>query len=321
MGRKTNPRTSSSTKEDAFGDMKEKQPPPAPKAGPPKPPPPSGTQKVGGQKEKKPDAEPLDPELAMPLQKLEQVRNQDSPAKLQQTHAGAAAKTKAERQGLVITMRQSKIILALFLLLVLSGRTFAQAVRWDPPGGQLGYNQVSELALVFENCEPEVDKLRLPSVDGLTFGQPSQSTEMSMVNFKMTRRLSLVFPVRPTKRNPVRIPDFTVETDKGALPVKAASFTVGDATVGGTGVALDDISSAKLTVPKNTYWAGEVFPVTYTLNVVKRYFHSLASIVDWPADAAGGGGMDQARGDGSHAAWRAPLRHHAEHPCDGQAGR
>ena len=170
----------------------------------------------------------------------------------------------------------------LILFLASTVGAFAQVVRWDPPGGQLGYNQVSELALVFENCEPEVDKLRLPSVDGLTFGQPSQSSETSMVNFKTTRRYSLVFPVRPSKRAPVRIPDFTVETDKGALPVKAASFTVGDATVGGTGLALDDISSAKLTLPKNSFWAGEVFPVAYNLSVVKRYFHSLASAVDWP---------------------------------------
>jgi len=82
----------SEPKEDAFGDMKEKQPP-APKPEPPKQPPPSGTQKVGGQAEKKPDA-PLDPELAVPLQKLEQVRNQDSPALLQQMMQGKPKTTK-----------------------------------------------------------------------------------------------------------------------------------------------------------------------------------------------------------------------------------
>ena len=180
-------------------------------------------------------------------------------------------------------MRQSKIILILLLLLVFSERAFAQAVRWEPPGGQLAYNQVSELALVFEDCEPEIDKLRLPKVDGLTFGQPSQSSETSMVNFKMSRRYSLVFPVRPGKRTPINLPEFEVATDKGPLRVKAATYTVGDATVGSTGLALDDISSAKITLPKNTFWAGEVFPVTYTLSVVKRYFHSLASAVEWPA--------------------------------------
>ena len=73
--------------QDAFGDMKDqkKQPPP----------PPPGTQKVGGQQDKKPAEQSPDPELAMPLQKLEQVRNQDSPAKLQQLMQGQQQKPKA----------------------------------------------------------------------------------------------------------------------------------------------------------------------------------------------------------------------------------
>ena len=170
-----------------------------------------------------------------------------------------------------------------YLILFLAGTAsaFAQAVRWEPSGGQLGFNQVSELALVFENCEPEIDKLKLPPVDGLTFGQPSQNSETSMVNWKTTRRYSLVFPVRPGKRAPLSIPEFEVVTDKGPLRVKAASFTVGDATVGGTGVALDDISSAKLTAPKNYFWTGEVFPVTFNLTIIRRYLNQIDARVDW----------------------------------------
>jgi Ca-activated chloride channel family protein len=77
--------------QDAFGDMKE-QPD---KKNDQKPPPPKpGTQKVGGQQEKQP-TEQVDPELAMPLQKLDQVRNQDSPAKLQQIMQGPPQKAKA----------------------------------------------------------------------------------------------------------------------------------------------------------------------------------------------------------------------------------
>ncbi|HET7537782.1 MAG TPA: BatD family protein [Candidatus Didemnitutus sp.] len=177
-------------------------------------------------------------------------------------------------------MRLPRIALFLVLFLALPGRFFAQSVRWDPPGGQLGYNQVSELALVFEECEPD-GAPQIPTIDGLNFGRPSQSSETSMVNFKISRRLTLVYPVRPSKRTALRIPDFDVQTDKGVVHVKAASFTVGDATVGSTGLALDDISAAKITLAKTTFWAGEVIPVTYTLSVVKRYFHSLASMVEW----------------------------------------
>jgi len=179
-------------------------------------------------------------------------------------------------------MRQLKIFPFLVLSLFLTGRLFAQAVRWDPAGGQLGYNQVSEVALVFENCEPDGIPA-LPQVDGLVFGRPSQSSQTSIVNFSVTRTFSLVYPVRPTKRSNIAIPAFDAKTDKGPIRVAAASFTVGDATVGNSGVTVDDIASAKLTAAKDSFWAGEVFPVTYTLNVVRRYFHSLATNVDWSA--------------------------------------
>jgi hypothetical protein len=181
-------------------------------------------------------------------------------------------------------MRQPKIFLVLFLVLVLAERALAQSVRWDPPGGQLGFNQVTQLALVFENCEPDGDP-QVPKVDGLVLGQPSTSSETSMVNFRVTTRYSLLFPARPARRATITIPAFDVKTDKGQVHVAAASYTVGDATLGnaGTGPALDDIASAKLTVAKDTFWAGEVFPVTYTLNGVRRYFHSPATNLEWAA--------------------------------------
>jgi len=66
----------------AFGDMNKKQEPP--------PPPPQDMQKVGGAPERKPqDAqEKTDPNLALPLQKLDQLRQQDSPAQLFQLMEG-----------------------------------------------------------------------------------------------------------------------------------------------------------------------------------------------------------------------------------------
>ncbi len=70
----------------AFGDMKDQQ---EKKGEEQKQPPqqPAGTQKVGGQNSKKQEMS-ADPELTVPLQKLDQVRNQDSPAKLQQIMQG-----------------------------------------------------------------------------------------------------------------------------------------------------------------------------------------------------------------------------------------
>jgi Ca-activated chloride channel family protein len=80
-------------KQDAFGDMKDQKDQKAEKK--PQPPQP-GTQKVGGQQDKQPTREPQDPELAVPLQKLEQVRDQDSPARLQQILQGQQQKPKTK---------------------------------------------------------------------------------------------------------------------------------------------------------------------------------------------------------------------------------
>ncbi|MEJ1973370.1 MAG: BatD family protein [Lacunisphaera sp.] len=163
---------------------------------------------------------------------------------------------------------------------------FAQTVRWNPPGGQLGFNQISQLALVFEDCEPEGEP-KLPTVDGLLFaGRPSQSSETSIVNFKMSRTFSYIYPVRANKRTTVTIPAFDIQTDKGTVKVAAARYTIGDAPVGSSGLSVDDVSSARLETPQKSVWAGEVFPVSYTLDVVRRYFHSLGTNVEWqPAPA------------------------------------
>lgn len=78
----------------AFGDMQKDQPQPPP-------PQPSGdTQTVGGAREKKNEAgQPADPALALPLQKLDQLRAQDSPARLQKLMEGDASTRPAPTNG------------------------------------------------------------------------------------------------------------------------------------------------------------------------------------------------------------------------------
>jgi tetratricopeptide (TPR) repeat protein len=179
-------------------------------------------------------------------------------------------------------MRFPKFFLLLFVALCLAEKLLGQSVRWDPPGGQLGFNQVSELALVFENCEPDGD-LQIPAIAGLQIGNnPGRSTSIQSENFSNYRKtFTLTFPVRPNSRNPITIPAFEIQTDKGKLTVAAARFTVGDTPVGQSGLSINDIAAATLEAPKQSYWAGEVFPVTYSLNILRRYYHSLATNVTW----------------------------------------
>jgi Ca-activated chloride channel family protein len=72
----------------AFGDMKKSPPPP----------PAREMQKVGGAQEKK-DAPPADPALAVPTEKLDQLRNQDDPAKLFQLMQSEQSHGKPAQNG------------------------------------------------------------------------------------------------------------------------------------------------------------------------------------------------------------------------------
>lgn len=76
----------------AFGDMKERAQPPPPPASPAK------MQQVGGAPEKK-DQPPgeIDPALAMPLQKLQKIREQDSPPELFQLMEGKPERSPAKQ--------------------------------------------------------------------------------------------------------------------------------------------------------------------------------------------------------------------------------
>ncbi|HVU17129.1 MAG TPA: BatD family protein [Candidatus Didemnitutus sp.] len=175
----------------------------------------------------------------------------------------------------------------LFVILGLAGVVAlrAQDVHWDPAADSLAFNRTSQMVLVFENCEPDLQKLKLPDVPGLAFGRPSSSTNASTMimngTVSETRTFSLTYPVRASKKGSIAIPEFSAPTDKGTLTVKSFTVNVADAPAGRGGVALEDITTTTLETPRTSYWAGEVIPVTYTFSVVKRYFNSRASKINW----------------------------------------
>ena len=87
--KKDSPSEDRKSPESAFGDLQKE-------SRPPQPPPSSETQKVGGT-EKKEAPENLDPTLTLPLQKLEQLKDQDSPARLFQIMEGEKKPTPAKK--------------------------------------------------------------------------------------------------------------------------------------------------------------------------------------------------------------------------------
>jgi hypothetical protein len=171
-------------------------------------------------------------------------------------------------------------IAALLLALGAMTSAFAQTARWQPDRGNLGLGQASEIQLVFENCSPNGTPT-VPRVNGVSLELTGQSQSTEIVNFNVTRRVLLTYVARPTQRGTVDIPTFDIPTDKGNVRVPAASFTVGDATLGNSGATLDSVIQARLNPPAKPVWAGEVFPLTYTLSIVRRFSAQLASNVEW----------------------------------------
>ncbi|HEU5079931.1 MAG TPA: BatD family protein [Opitutaceae bacterium] len=155
----------------------------------------------------------------------------------------------------------------------------AQSIHWEPASGTLSYNQASELQLVFENCEPKDDPA-VPAVAGLQLQSVGQSRNMSIVNGRMSQSVVITYRARATQQAPVTIPTFGVQTNKGRIEVAAATYDVGEATVGQSNVSLDAVANSKIDVP-NEVWAGQVFKLGYTLNIARRYFHSLGNQPEW----------------------------------------
>ena len=146
----------------------------------------------------------------------------------------------------------------------------AQRIYWEPNAGSLAFEQISPLQLVFENCAPKGDPA-LPALDGLELQFTISEQNVEMVNRRVTRRNIFNFDARPTKRPEVSIPAFDVETDKGTMHVEPATFAVGNATIGRTAVPLETAASARLAPADGAFWAGEVFSITYTLDLAERF--------------------------------------------------
>ena len=167
-------------------------------------------------------------------------------------------------------MRHARLALFLLVSLVLTAAARAQSVRWeatDDPGS---------LSLVFENCSPDGNP-SLPAVAGVQFTLVGQSTSTNIINFTRTDSVTLTYRTRARANTPLSIPTFDVKTDKGSLHVAAFNGTAGGTRANG----LDNAVASRLMPANVTVWAGEVFPLTYTLDVLRRNFSQLSPTIDW----------------------------------------
>ena len=165
-----------------------------------------------------------------------------------------------------------RIVLILFLVLVLPAAALAQAVRWEPSDAD-----PAELILIFENCSPN-GAPRLPAIDGVQADLTGQGSRTEFINFRRTDYVQLTYRLRTRSNSPVTIPAFDVKTDKGDIRVPAFK-TAGAAR----NRSLDNAASSQLVPSDTTLWVGEVFPLSYILDVNRRNFSQLETNPDWSA--------------------------------------
>lgn len=159
----------------------------------------------------------------------------------------------------------------LFLFLALAASLSAQRVRWS----DAGTGDPADLQLVFEDCKPTATPA-LPDVPGVTFNYRGQSTQTSIINFSRTDSVILSYRLQIRTPGSLDIPAFTVSTDRGAITV--AAYTTGTVRPGPE----SDIK-ARLLAGKSTVWAGEVFPLTYSIDVARRSFSNFGDQIEWDA--------------------------------------
>lgn len=165
-------------------------------------------------------------------------------------------------------MRFVRLALLLVLPLLLAAAARAQSVRWELS------DDPSELILTFENCGPDGTPT-LPAVEGVQFALTGQSQRTEFINFKRADYMQLTYRMRARSAAPITIPAFEVKTDKGMMRVAAFTGTTGRSA------GFDNAATSRLTPANATVWAGEVFPVTYTLDVIRRNFSQLSPTIDW----------------------------------------
>ena len=164
-----------------------------------------------------------------------------------------------------------------FCFLGASQTCWAQQVYWSPASGTLQQGKANRLQLNFEGCSPD-GAISLPQIAEADFSKIGQNSSMSMSNTGVVQKLILLFQVSPTSKSPVKIPEFSVKTDKGSFTVAEANFEVTEATVGNTGMKPEDIFKNELSATEESIYEGQIFNLRYVFGVRQDYRNNLNDI-------------------------------------------
>ncbi len=167
------------------------------------------------------------------------------------------------------------LLFALFAILgsffLLAPRALAQTVTWS--AGASG--DPTDLVLVYRGTTPAGQPV-LPTVTGFTFAYVGSASSTSIFNGAVSQSVELSYRLRSQGGAAIRIPAFDVPTSTGVIRVPAYN--------GASLPAAADVGvRSTLATDKDTYWAGEVFPLSYVVIGPRRSSSQLGSDIAWTA--------------------------------------
>ena len=151
---------------------------------------------------------------------------------------------------------------ALVALLLSLCAGFAESkVRGTLSTSTASVGEAVEYELTIEGSESP-ENPPAPNVDGLELRGTSQSKQLSFVNGNVSNRLILTYTLVPKREGKFTIPALEVRVGARVLKTLPATLTVAP---GETMKEAGDLAFAKISLPKNTLYVGEVVPMEVRL--------------------------------------------------------
>ena len=162
-----------------------------------------------------------------------------------------------------LTFSRLRICLAVLcaLLLPLCAAFAEPGVRGTLSSNSAGVGEAVEYALIIEG-DSAPENPPMPNVDGLEVRGTIQSSQLSIINSNVTRRVTITYTLVPRREGTFTIPPLEVRVGGRVLKTLPATLTV---TPGESMKEAGDLAFAKIFFPKQALYVGEVAPMEVRL--------------------------------------------------------
>ena len=147
--------------------------------------------------------------------------------------------------------------LVLMLLLFSAAAVFAEPkIRGTLSTATVGVGEVFEYELTIEGASAP-DEPPFPRVDGLEVRGTSSSSQLSIINANVSRRVTFIYSLVAKREGKIAIPAIEIDLDGRKLRTQPATLTV---TPGAAVSAAGDIAFASIVLEKKAAYLGEIVP-------------------------------------------------------------